>query len=130
MGAFAFLATTAGKIVLAVVGLVVTAGVAGGSLYAMDYGVQATIVGKDCVAQTISVQEKFTRLVHTMEIGIAECSAVSEGNFAVYNIRTERVRVWESDARSTLLWDSDWLTGSGGGGGGDGGQGRGGLPFL
>lgn len=127
MGVAAFIATTAGKIVLAVVGLVLTAGIAGFSLYAMDYGVEATVIDKDCGAGTVTVQETVTRFEHTQAIGLVECAAVSEGNFVIYNIKSERIRVWDTEAQENLVWDSKWLEGNGGGSGG--GTTGGPLPF-
>ena len=122
----AFLATTVGKIVIGVVGLVLTAGIAGGTLYAIDFGVEATVVDKQCggASSTVTVKEAFTGFEHTQPIGHTECLVVNEGNFVVYNIRSERTRVWDFQG-GELLWDSTWVDdlepGGPTGGGGIGG---------
>jgi hypothetical protein len=93
-------------VVFIIVGILAFAVVAGGSLWAMDYGVEATIIEKQCGSRgsTVSVQEDVTRLVHTQEVDRLECEFAQSGHQAVYNIRSERLRLFTPDGQ--CYWDS------------------------
>lgn len=85
------------------------------SLWAVDYGVEATVVDKDCSAvgeNTVQVQESVSRIKHTEPIAFDECTVVSEGNFAIYNIRSSRLQVFDQEG-GNKLWDSQWMASMG-----------------
>lgn len=118
MGAGAFLATTIGKAVAAVLGLAIVGGVTLGGLYLGDYGFEATIVDKSCRlggASTISVQPKVFPTTIEQNVPHDQCSVIQRGNFVVYNVRSERVRVYAEEG-GALLWDSANKAGAGAGG--------------
>ncbi len=99
-------------VIFLVIGLVLLLAIIGASLWGMDYGVEATVVEKDCrVAgeSTVTVQESVTRIKHTEPIETQECGVVSNGNFAIYNIRSERLQIFDREG-GNKLWDSQWLS--------------------
>lgn len=126
MGFTAFLATTLGKVVL---GIGITLGVvvaAGAGLYLSDYGVEAVVVGKDCEAtgtSTVTVETKVGGFPVTQALPFEQCTAVSKGNFVVYNIQSERMRLYESEG-GCMIYDSETgISNECGGTGGDGSDG-------
>lgn len=94
-----------------VVGIVLFLAIVAASLWGMDYGVEATVVDKSCSAggSTVTVQETVTRFKHTEPIALQECGVVQNGNFAIYNIRSERLQIFDREG-GTKLWDSQWLS--------------------
>lgn len=118
MAVAGFLATTLGKIVAGVLALVLAGGAAVGGLYLADYGVEATIVDKSCNAvgsSSITLQPKVFPTEITQPAPFDQCSAIQRGNFVIYNVQSERVRVFTEEG-GKLLWDSARTAAVGGGG--------------
>ncbi|MBW3582482.1 MAG: hypothetical protein KY455_05215 [Euryarchaeota archaeon] len=126
MGLAAFIGTTLGKVVLGAVLLVGTVGLVGGGLFLGDFGVEATVIDKECRAagdSTVTVETNLFGIETQQPISFTECTTVQEGNFVIYNIRSERLRLFESEG-GCLLYDSAGqppTCGSSGGGGYGGG---------
>jgi hypothetical protein len=119
MGLAGLVATTAGKFAAGIIVLVIGVAAVGGGLYASDYGFEATVTDTECRVfgeSTVTVRPKVIPMDLTQPIGATECGIVQAENFVVYNIRTERVRIYEREG-GTLLWDSEWLAQMGGSGG-------------
>lgn len=93
------------------IGVVLLLAIIAASLWGMDYGVEATVVDKDCNTResTVTVQESVSQIKHTEPIAFQECGVVNQGNFAIYNIRSERLQVFDREG-GTKLWDSQWLS--------------------
>ncbi len=93
-----------------VVAVVVLAAALAGTLWAVDYGVEATVVDKNCALaeNTVQVQESVTRIKHTEPIAAEECTLVQEGNFAIYSVRSGRLQIFDRED-GNKLWDSQWL---------------------
>jgi hypothetical protein len=96
----------------AVVALVAFAGI----VYATDYGLQATVVGKDCslpgssgtfplAAPSVTIKTKIGGLRHTQSLPVDQCGAIQVGNFVVYHIRSGRTSIYQSEGGS-CIYDS------------------------
>lgn len=110
----AFFATTLGKVVIGLLIAVPVGGIVGGiGAYASDYGVEAVVKDVHCslAGSTLTVEEQFLGFDHKQGIDYAKCSLVKAGYFVLYNIRSERLRVYASEG-GQKLWDSEWLSGS------------------
>jgi len=106
---FSLIAWTA----LVVGGTMVLLGLAGGIAYATDYGVEATIVGKDCPAGffgsglgEVTVETKLFGIERTVGLPKEQCLALNEGNFAVYHLRTARTTLYETEG-GPCIYDSE-----------------------
>jgi hypothetical protein len=96
------------KIAAVLVALVLFVVLFGAALYAVDYGVHATVVEKSCPplgSGTVTVQEQITRARHTQPVGAGECAVIQPGNFVIYNLRSERIRIY-TEAGGELIYDS------------------------
>lgn len=108
----------AGKLVLSVgiLGLALLA--FAGILYVVDYGVQATVVAKQCSTGTagifgspagpgtITVQAKLVPLKYTMKnVPAQQCNSVQVDNFVIYHVRSERTSLYQADGGS-CIYDS------------------------
>jgi hypothetical protein len=99
----------------AVVALVAFAGI----VYATDYGVQATVVSKDCgtggagggggvfplAAPSVTVKTKVGSLRHTQGLPAEQCAAVPVGGFVVYHLRSGRTSLYQSEG-GACIYDS------------------------
>lgn len=105
----------------AVVALVAFAAI----LYATDYGLQATVVSKDCVGgagsspsggplplgyapadgPSVTVKTKIGGLRHTQSLPSDQCTAVPVGGFVVYHIRSGRTSLYQSEG-GACIYDS------------------------
>jgi hypothetical protein len=93
-----------------VVALVAFAGI----VYATDYGVEATVVGKDCgagggvlplSAPSVTVKTKVGALRHTQGLPAQQCAVVPVGGFVVYHIRSGRTSLYETEG-GKCIYDS------------------------
>jgi len=100
-------------------GLIVALGAVVGIVYATDYGVQATVVGKDCGSSggssgggifpvsgpSVTVKTKMAGLRHTQSLPAEQCGIVQVGNFVIYHIRSGRTSLYQSEG-GTCIYDS------------------------
>ena len=104
-------------------GLVVALVAVGGIVYLTDYGVEATVVSKDCGATggsnggglpfalrgasgpTVTVKTKVGGLRHTQDLPAQQCAAVPIGGFVVYHIRSGRTSLYQSEG-GACIYDS------------------------
>lgn len=85
------------------VALVVLLAAVGGIAYATDYGVEATVVKKDCAAGTLTVQAKLVPIQYTAkDIPFQTCAVVQNDNFVTYHVRTQRTSLYESEGGPCL----------------------------
>jgi hypothetical protein len=106
-------------------GLVVALVAGAGIAYSTDYGLEATVVGKDCgssggngggqvlpladpeaqAAPSVTVKTKIGGLRHTQGLAPQYCQAVQQGNFVIYHIRSGRTTLYETDG-GRCIYDS------------------------
>jgi hypothetical protein len=99
-------------------GLVVALAAFAGIVYATDYGLEATVVGKDCgatgggggtpfplAAPSVTVKTKVGGLRHTQGLPAQQCAVVQVGNFVIYHIRSGRTSLYQSEGGS-CIYDS------------------------
>ncbi|HUR63594.1 MAG TPA: hypothetical protein VM241_03845 [Candidatus Thermoplasmatota archaeon] len=95
-------------------GAIVALAALAGIVYATDYGVEATVVSKDCgagggvvplAAPSVTVRTKVAGLRHTQGLPAQQCAAVPVGGFVVYHIRSGRTTLYESEGGS-CIYDS------------------------
>lgn len=110
----AFLGGLVGKLVAVAVGLLLLAGVAGVALYASDYGVEATVVEKDCAGgPLIVVKLELTGGHRTVPLdNQQQCAIIEIGNFVEYHVRTGHTRVYEKEG-GKCVYDSQTGIGCG-----------------
>ncbi len=108
-------------VIFAVLGVLAIVGGTAGFYYATDGTVDAEITETRCSPSGSEVDLKTLFPVpgigHTLEdMDFFICELFTEeGNVATYNLRSERVRLFESDAKSCLKYDSEQGTAPGGG---------------
>ncbi len=113
-------------IVVGVVGLVGALGATGGILYASDFGIDATVIDKQCAGlpggggffaeplagNTITVKTKLFGIEHTLvDVPADQCALVQKDNFVRYRVKSERTSIWSSEGGS-CIWDT--VNGAGG----------------
>jgi hypothetical protein len=98
-------------------GLVVAVVAVAGIAYATDYGMEATVVSKDCGAggdggnpiplsdPSVTVKTRIGELRHTQSIPATECQAIQPGNFVVYHIKSGRTSLFETEG-GKCIYDS------------------------
>lgn len=90
-------------IISAVVGIFVLLLAIGGIAYAADYGVEATVVDKNCVANEIVINPKYVgQDVTVPDIPPQQCSVIQKGNYLKYHVRSERTSIWASEGGSCV----------------------------
>lgn len=109
-----------GLISLIVGGLLVLLVVAGVSLYASDYAVEATVVEKSCISRTalnpgqaggVTVETKLFGIRYTVEdVDATTCTAIQPGNYVLFRIRSQQTTLYESEG-GDCIYDS--VTGAG-----------------
>lgn len=116
MGLAAIAATTVGKIFIGVVALLLILGGTGVAFFAADYGFEATVVETDCSptgGSAVTLRPKVVPTTLEQELPFEQCAVVQQDNFVIYNIRSERVRIYETEG-GELVWDSEWTAQTGG----------------
>lgn len=104
-------------LLLAGVAIVALVAVVGGILWATDYGLEATVVDKDCSGgllggasgSSVTVETKAFGIAHTMrDFPDAQCHGLragDDGNFVRYHIRTGHTTLYEREG-GDCIWDS------------------------
>lgn len=108
MGFAAFFGTLTGKIVIGAVALVGGLGLTAGGLYANDFPLEATVIDKSCSplsGYTVTVELDLFGIDSKQPVGADECVLVQKGNFVKYNVKSERLRLYESEG-GCLIYDS------------------------
>lgn len=98
-------------IITGVVGLVVVLAAIGGTMYASDFAIEATVVDTECGflggTREITVKTKLFGIEHTLEdVPEEQCTTVREGNFAVYHIRSGHTTLYDREG-GNCLYDSE-----------------------
>lgn len=104
-----------GKIIGAVVLLLILLGVGAGFAYATDYGLEATVTEKDCVADpepTVRVKTRVGGIGHTVEVPSEQCATIQPGNFVVYHLRSSRTIIYEAEG-GPCIYDTETGPGCG-----------------
>ncbi len=95
-------------LVLLIVVLVIATSV---FLYATDYAVEASVIGKNCQGRptTVTVETRIGGLTETVAVTSTECLVIQRGNYVHYHIRTERTVIYEKDpaAGGRCVYDTD-----------------------
>ncbi len=93
-----------GKLFAVIGVLVIVLGGTGGILYAIDYGMKATVTdkGTDADGQWIELTLKYVGVKHKQYLegwgGGVGYSVVQIDNFLIYNVKSGEIRIWTNEA--------------------------------
>ncbi len=84
-----------------------------GILYMSDYGLEATVVEKSCIAAGpfgtggrdggVTVQTKMLGIRHVVQdVDATACSAIQPGNFVIFHIRSGATYLFESEGGACI----------------------------
>lgn len=103
-----FFATWPGRIVTALVGLVLVLAAIGSVAYANDGAINADVTAKSCShsgANAITAKTRLFSIVKTVPVDFIRCQAIPTGAFVQYHLRSTRVVVFEREG-GACLWDT------------------------
>ena len=101
-------------IITGAVALVVVVAGIGVGFYVSDYGMEATVIDKQCgssgtggsllqVSWSITVKTKAFGIEHTLEdVPPEQCGLINKGNFVRYHLQSQRTIVWQAEGKSCI----------------------------